>query len=95
MPHLFKGFEPKEGEYVAYLGVHVLSWPWDSGVEPKIAFTDDIDPVYEAAPDLLDALETLTATLEFIQKNDPCLQDNVVTPGEIAKARAAIQKAKA
>ena len=82
MMRLFKGFEPKEGDPVLFLGVHALRWPYDSGVQPTIAFTDDVDPVYEAAPQLLEALENL--------END----DGAIPDHAWRKVQAAIAAAK-
>jgi hypothetical protein len=47
-----------------------------------------------AAPDLLAACESLVDTLAHIERNDPCVKDNVVTPKVLARAQAAIGKAK-
>lgn len=36
----YRRVEPKEGQPVQYLAVHVLDWPWYSGVRPTDAFVE-------------------------------------------------------
>lgn len=38
---LYKGIEePQNGDRILFRGIYALHWPWESGVEPTIAFVE-------------------------------------------------------
>ena len=64
MSGLYRCFKPKEGDQVQFFGVYALKWPRDLLGEPKVAFVEVDDPLYEAAPDMLKICKEM---LEFME----------------------------
>src|SRR3990172_9491654 len=55
----YKRIEMRDGEPVQFLGVYATRWDWQEMGEPTVGFIEVEDPVVEAAPQLLRALENL------------------------------------
>jgi hypothetical protein len=63
MTRLFKLYDVNEETPVQYVGVYTLRWRSEWG-EPTVMFAEVDDPVYDAAPELLEACKAALFVLE-------------------------------
>ena len=87
MTNIYKRVEPKEGEYIQFVGVHVLDWDWNWG-RP----TDGFIEVDSNEADELRAL--LKEVMGWIDNWDPNFIDDDEWPETKAKIKAAVNKAR-
>jgi len=67
---MFKGFKPEEGKPAQFLGIYALKWPWNSQVEPTIAFVEvDEWSIFERA------IKLMTLAMEEIDSGCPNWRD--------------------